>query len=68
MYDYTILVDLLISESMGPLCLQYVLGCLHWIMSTSAEFGHDNSVGSTSILSPLEGQVKRREILVSEVN
>jgi hypothetical protein len=59
MYDYTVLVDLLISESMGPLCLQYVLGCLHWIMSTSAEFGHDNGIGSTSILSPLEGQVKR---------
>jgi hypothetical protein len=29
------------------------------MMSISAEFGHDNDMGSTSILAPLEGQVKR---------
>jgi hypothetical protein len=51
-YDHMVLVDFLISESTGPLCLQYVLGCLRLMMSTSAEFGHDNGMGSTSILAP----------------
>jgi hypothetical protein len=59
MYDHMVLVDFLISESTGPLCLQYVSGCLRLMMSTSAEFGHDNGMGSTSILAPLEGQLKR---------
>jgi hypothetical protein len=59
MYDHMVLVDFLISETTGPLCLQYVLGCLRLMMSISAEFGHDNGMGSTSILAPLEGQVKR---------
>ncbi|CAM6065650.1 unnamed protein product [Sphagnum tenellum] len=59
MYDHMVLVDFLISETTGPLCLQYVLGCLRLMMSISAEFGHDDGMGSTSILAPLEGQVKR---------
>ncbi|CAM6019117.1 unnamed protein product [Sphagnum balticum] len=61
MYDHMVLVDFLISETTGPLCLQYVLGCLRLMMSISAEFGHANGVGSTSILAPLEGQVKRQK-------